>query len=632
MAYYIMGTAGHIDHGKSTFIRALTGIETDRLPEEKARGMSIDLGFAHKILPSGSIVGIIDVPGHERFLRNMLAGVSGLDVIMLVVDPNEGIKPQTIEHTDILNLLSIKGGMVVLTKADLADRKTLEMRSAELREFLAGTFLEGAPIIPLSSTTGEGINELVAHLDRLLPTIPQRDITREYRLPVDRIFSKQGFGTIVAGSLLSGTIRKGDRVMLMPAEIECKIRGLQAYNREVEQAFAGQRVAMNLSGTERREIRRGFEICPSGFLKPTSLIDGKMKVIPHSPQPLRNNAPVRAYIGTGEFLAKVKILDADEIVQDSEGFVQIHLNEPCVAMRGDRFILRNASALFTLGGGVIVDPYPSRHKRGKEEVIQILKKKESTDIDDVVLSHFFGNPQAVFSAGTLAQKLQISEETVREILENLHHHGDLHFLQSKSCYLLEADYAKMKEALLESLARLQQSEPSRVGWRKEEIEKLAGNPRKETADRILEDLALGGLLKSREGLLSPTDHVPFLTGKLEELHGKIRKELKDRGFTPDFRPDLIKKLSIDEKTFKVVEDFMVSIGELRKVAPEFLLLEESLDQARTDIARFIGAHGGINPAQARDLLKSTRKYIIPLLEYLDMSHFTRREGDNRVLA
>jgi selenocysteine-specific elongation factor len=632
MAYYIMGTAGHIDHGKSTLIRALTGIETDRLPEEKARGMSIDLGFAHKTLPSGNVIGIIDVPGHERFLRNMLAGVSGLDIIILVVDPNEGIKPQTIEHTDILDLLSIKGGMVVLTKADCTEKKAREMRTAELREFLRGTFLEHSAILPVSSLSGEGLDELLGHLDGLLSKIPERDITREYRLPIDRIFTKQGFGTIVAGSLLSGSIHKGDKVMLMPAGIECKIRGLQAYNKEVERAYAGQRVAINLSGMERKEVKRGFEICPSGFLKPTSLLDGKFKTIPRSPQPLRNNASVRVYMGTGEFLAKVRILAADEIVPGTEGFIQMLIDEPCVAMRGDHFIVRNSSALFTLGGGVIVDPYPSRHKRGKEEIIEILKKKESTRDSDVVLSHFFQDPSTTLSAGTLSRQLQIPEEQLRDILDDLHHKGDLHFLKAKSCYLLEADYERIRETLLSSLAALEGREPSRAGWRKEEIGKAAGNLKKETTERIIDELLAEGLLKTKEGLFSRKEHTPVLAGRFQDIHIKLMRELKEKNFAPDFRSDLQKKLSVDEKTFKAVEDFMVSTGELRKISPEFLLMDESFENACKAISNFIASHGGINPAQARDLLKTTRKYVIPLLEYMDQVHFTRREGDNRVRA
>lgn len=631
MAFYIMGTAGHIDHGKTTLIKLLSGIETDRLPEEKDRGMSIDLGYAYVRLPSGNIAGIVDVPGHERFLRNMLAGVSGLDFIVLVVSAAEGIKPQTVEHTEILDLLEIKGGIVALNKVDLVDRKELEKRLAETKDFVAGTFLRDAPILEVSSLTGEGRDRLIENIDALLKTIPPRETEKEFRMPVDRIFSKQGFGTVVAGSLLSGKIKKGDRVSLMPVGIECKVRTIGVYNSEVSLALAGQRVALNLSGIDRKDVRRGYELCSPGYLRPTSLVDGKLKVLSESPRPVRNNVPVRVYIGTGEYMGKIKILEKDEIAPADEGFVQLAIAEPCVCMRGDHFIIRNSSALFTLGGGIIVDPYPTRHRRGREDVIEVLKKKESTDFSEVLMGQFISEPETTFTAAALAQRVQISESEICSALDLLSAAGEIHHLALKNCYARQSDYERIRDGILSSLEKMQKGSPWKQGWKREEIFKFTGFSRKEIFERIIEELLAAALLKSESGVLSTKDHRAALEERYEIIRKKFEKMLQDMGFSPDFRADLVKKLSVDEKSFKVVEDFMINSGELKKISHEFLLLSSSLEKAKKLIADHISSHGGIGPAEARDLLKTSRKYVIPLLEFMDQIRFTKRTGDRRIL-
>jgi len=632
MANYIMGTAGHIDHGKSTLIRSLTGIETDRLPEEKARGMSIDLGFAHMTLPSGHVLGIVDVPGHERFLRNMLTGVGGIDISMLVVDAVEGVKPQTVEHTDILNLLAIKGGLVALNKVDLIDRKDFVDKKSAVESFLRGTFLEGAQVMGISALTGEGKAELLSAIDALLEKIPPREVSGEYRLPIDRIFVKQGFGTIVAGSLLSGTIRKGDRVVLMPQGLECKIRALQVYNREASVASAGERVALNLSGLDRREVKRGNELCPPGVFTPTAQFDGKISVLINTPHPLRNNMPVRIYLGTGEYLGKMKLLEGSEIAQGNEGFVQVLLDESCVCRRGDRFIVRNSSALFTIGGGIVLDPYPERHRKGKEQVVKILEKRDSSDLEEVVMSHFLSTRGAVFSSADLAKRLQIQEASFKDALERLVSKGVLLSLPVKGVFFQREAFEEAKREILSTLERLEKAAPSKAGWKRDEIVKAAKAGGKEMLERAIEDLADEKALRIKgAGLIVRAAYKPVLEGKLADLQGRLVSLLRESEFSPDFRSDLIKKLGSDDQSFRLVEQYMTEAGDLIRITPEFLILQHSVERARDLISQHLKSQGTINPSQARDILRASRKYIIPILEYFDQIHFTRRVGDVRVL-
>lgn len=632
MANYVMGTAGHIDHGKSSLIRALTGIETDRLPEEKARGMSIDLGFAYMTLPSGHVLGIVDVPGHERFLRNMLTGIGGIDIAMLVVDAVEGIKPQTVEHTDILNLLAIKGGLVALNKIDLIDRKDFAEKKESIESFLSGTFLEGSPVNGVSALTGEGKKELVSAIDTLLATIPPRDPHSEYRLPIDRIFIKQGFGTIVAGSLLSGTIRKGDRVVLMPQGTECKVRALQVYNREASSASAGQRVALNLSGLDRREIKRGNEICPPDVFTPTKLYDGKINVLLNTPHPLRNNMPVRIYLGTGEYLGKMRLLEGSEIAPGNDGFVQVLLEESCVCRRGDRFIVRNSSALYTIGGGVVLDPYPERHRKGKDQVIKILEKRDSGDLEEVVMSHFLSEKGALFSSGDLAKRVQIPDSSLREVLDSLVHKGILISQSGKGVFFHRTAFEEAKSVMTSTLEKLEKAAPSRAGWKKDEIVKASGIEKKEIMERVIDSFIDEKLLRVKGGgLLARSDYRPVLEGKLEALHIRLLNMLRENEFSPEFRTDMIKKLSTDDQSFKLIEEYMIETGELCRITPEFLMLRSSVEHARELISRHFESQNTINPSQTRDILKTSRKYIIPILEYFDQIHFTRRVGDVRVL-
>ena len=365
MKQVVMGTAGHIDHGKTQLIKTLTGIDTDRLKEEKERGITIDLGFAHLTYEDGTEVGVIDVPGHERFVRNMLAGVGGIDLVMLVIAADEGVMPQTREHLAICQLLRVKEGLVALTKADLVDEDWLELVSEDTREFLKGTFLEGKPIVPVSAKTGQGIDELKRVLQALVARVPPKQLEGKFRLPVDRVFTIRGFGTVVTGTLFSGTIRVEDRIEIYPKGIEAKIRGLQVHNASVPEAVAGQRTAINLQGIDKVELERGDVLGHPGEFAPTFMLDAVLQHLSDAPRPLRHRARVRLHVGTSEIMGRVILLDRDELAPGEEAYVQLRLEEPAIVLPRDRFVIRSYSPVQTIGGGMLLDAQPAKHRRGE---------------------------------------------------------------------------------------------------------------------------------------------------------------------------------------------------------------------------------------------------------------------------
>ena len=364
MKQVVMGTAGHIDHGKTQLIKTLTGIDTDRLKEEKERGITIDLGFAHLTYEDGTEVGVIDVPGHERFVRNMLAGVGGIDLVMLVIAADEGVMPQTREHLAICQMLQVKEGLVALTKADLVDEDWLELVSEDTREFLKGTFLEGKPIVPVSAKTGQGLDELKRVLQGLVARVPPKQLQGKFRLPVDRVFTIRGFGTVVTGTLFSGTIRVEDRIEIYPKGIEAKIRGVQVHNASVPEAVAGQRTAINLQGIDKVEVERGDVLGHAGEFAPTFMLDAVLQHLSDAPRPLRHRARVRLHVGTSEIMGRVILLDRDELAPGEEAYVQLRLEEPAIVLPRDRFVIRSYSPVQTIGGGMVLDAQPAKHRRG----------------------------------------------------------------------------------------------------------------------------------------------------------------------------------------------------------------------------------------------------------------------------
>lgn len=437
MKHVIIGTAGHIDHGKTTLIKALTGRNTDRLEEEQRRGITIDLGFTYFDLPGGGRAGIVDVPGHEKFINNMVAGVVGMDLVLLVIAADEGIMPQTREHLDILSLLGIKKSIIVLNKCDLVDEDWIELVEEEIREELAGSFMEQAPLVKVSAATGAGIQELVQVIDNMArEEVEEKDINTIPRLPIDRVFSLPGFGTIVTGTLVSGIISKEDVLEIYPLGKECKIRNIQVHGEDRKECLAGQRVAINLSNIKKSEVKRGCVLAPIDRMKITDLLDVKLEILKSSMRVLTNHARLHLFTGTSEILCRAVLLDKEELGPGESGFVQLRLEEKIAVRRGDRFVVRFYSPMETIGGGVVLEPNPKIKRRFREDAIEELKRKESGSITDIVEMHVKEHGDSLITLAELAKLTALSIEEIEKASKDLKEEGlILEFGLRKDTYL-----------------------------------------------------------------------------------------------------------------------------------------------------------------------------------------------------
>lgn len=628
--HYILGTAGHVDHGKTALLKALTGIDTDRLPEEKARGLSIDLGFAHLSLPGGIQAGIVDVPGHERFLKNMLAGVGGYDLAMLVVDSQEGVMPQTREHVEILDLLRTRAGVVVLTKVDLAEPEFLDLVQEELREYLAGTFLQAAPIVRVSALTGAGLDDLKAVLARELGRLPSRDAEAPFRLPVDRVFLKPGFGTVVTGSLWSGRLRKGDRVAIMPQGLEGRVRGVQVHGSSEEEAVAGQRVAVNLAGVEPGSLHRGMVLAPPGLLVPTHRVDVRLEALPDLPRAVKHRQRVRFYAGTAEGLGRLQLLEAGEIASGAAGLAQVVLEDPVVLLRRDRFILRNSSAQFTLGGGEVLDPVAPRHRRNDPQLLATLRRRETGGAGQAVLAALERAAGGARTLGALAQELQVPPAKAESLVEELVQAGEVVRLGKHLAPAGKAQALRLRITAV--LERLQEAAPWKVGWRKEELLRLLGSDSPRLAEEILADSCRRGEVVDRGGMLALRSHEARLDEQQAAVLARVEEVLRQGGFSPPDWPDVPFLAEVEPRLWKVLEAFLLETGRAVRVAPNIVYLETVLEQARGRLGEALREEGPLTASRAREVLETSRKFIIPLLEYFDQTHFTRRAGDVRHLG
>ncbi len=620
--FFIVGTAGHVDHGKSSLIRALTGIETDRLPEEQARGLSIDLGFAHLALPGDVVAGIVDVPGHQRFLKNMLAGVGGYDLGLLVVDAQEGVMPQTREHVEILELLRTPRGLVVLTKADLVDGEFLELVRDDLKDYLKGTFLQDAPVVACSSKTGQGLDELKLQLARLLGRSPVRDRQAQVRLPIDRAFLKSGFGTVVTGSLWSGTLRKGDRLTLWPGGDEVKVRGLQSHGAECDEAYAGQRLAVNLSGVEPGSVKRGMLLASPGWLTPTLRLDVRLHLPARLPRALRHRTRVRAYQGTAEAFGRVLLLEGDEAPAESTPLAQLELEQPLMVVSGDRFILRDFTASYTIGGGEVLEPLARPHRRKDESVIEALTRKESGGMQQRILAELSQQR----SSAQLASQLQCSIQELDGELQAMADSGLAVKLARgwASGSLVE----ELTEQLVGILARLQSEASWRGGWKKEELLKLLNADQPRLAEDVLAHLIGLGQIVESQRLLHLPGYRPSLPLPLEPARCRVVETLREAGFSPPDWEPLGASLQLTPGQWKMLSSYLVESAEVVKVGAQFGYLPETLEQARQRLA---GIPSPFTASQAREALETTRKFLIPLLEFFDQSGVTVRQGELRRL-
>lgn len=629
MKNIIVGTAGHIDHGKTTLIKALTGRNTDRWEEEQRRGITIDLGFTYFDLKNGDRVGIIDVPGHEKFINNMVAGVVGMDLVLLVVAADEGIMPQTREHMDILGLLGIKKSILVINKCDLVDEEWLELVEEEIQEELEGTFLEGAPVVKVSAATGQGLDELTDTIQQLMSDeVVAKDTQTIPRLPIDRAFTLSGFGTIITGTLISGTITREDVLEMYPIGKECKIRNIQVHGQNQDKCYAGQRVAINLSNVKKKEIRRGCVLAPKNSMKNTDLLDVKLKVLEDSMRILTNHERLHLYTGTSEILCRAVLLDKEQIGPGEEGLVQLRLEEEIAVKRGDRFVVRFYSPMETIGGGIVLEPNPVRKKRFDAQAIEELKKKESGSLGDVMELQIKEHGDTMITLAELAKVMAHSIDELKEYLEELEESGTIFvFPMKKDTYLWHRDSEfAVRQKIEETLQKYHSEHPYRYGMKKAEIHNTFLKKIKPNIfDAYIERMTGENVYGRREEYLSlpgyevPKDAMYLQTEKL------IEDTFEKAGY--DFvRFSEIDFGKIPRQTAEDVVLMMIDEGKVLRINEEMFTMKHLMDEAKEKIQNHLKEENLITIAQVRDMFSTSRKSAKPILEYMDSIKVTKKTG------
>jgi selenocysteine-specific elongation factor len=632
----VVGTAGHIDHGKSTLVKTLTGIDPDRLKEEQERGLTIDIGFARFDLPDGRTVGIVDVPGHERFVKNMVAGATGVDVVVLVVAADDGIMPQTREHLDILTLLGIEHGLVAVTKIDMVDAELLEIVLMELQDLLRGTFLEKAPVCPLSSLTKKGFPEFQAALGKVVTGVKPRDASGAFRMPIQRVFSSKGHGTILTGIPVSGSVRAGDAIEVLPPGLEGKIRGIQAYGREVDRARAGHSTALNVTDIDYKDAVRGMAVCAPGVFSSERFLEARLQLLPRRRKPLKDRTTLRVHLGTTEVLGELVLLEAKELLPGANGLCQLRLVEPVVFAPGDRFIARLHSPLETVGGGVILGASKHRLKAGKAFVIERLSEKEAAleDKDEGLLGALdeATKPQRAEALGKLVQR---PREEIEAALAKLAAAGRVIEVGGGKGGLAWVSAMRWEgaRAKVVSFLRIAHSKKKlRLFFPRTELRSGSG------IDDTLLDAALRSLEAEKRVVLSGrtavrlAEHEVVLKGEDAAIAQDLLGLYEERGFVTPTREEAFDVLGVEDEDRAVeVWNHLLEKGDLVQVQPDIIFYRGHYEAAKKKIVETIEKTGFLNSGSFKDEIKATRKFAIPLLEHFDEIGLTARQGEGRVL-
>lgn len=635
MRQVILGTAGHIDHGKTSLIKALTGIDTDRLKEEKERGITIELGFAHFTLPNGTRLGIVDVPGHERFVHHMVAGATGMDIVALVIAADEGVMPQTREHLDICKILQIPRGLIVLTKIDLIeDPAWLELVEEDIRDVVKGTFLENAPIVRVSSKTGEGMNELIERLSEIAGTVPERNKAGPFRLPIDRVFTIKGFGTIVTGTSSSGMVHVGDPLVVYPSGHTTKARSIQVHGEAVEEAGPGQRVAINLQGLEKNEVQRGDVVATPESLIPSKTIDVYAELLPNSPYSLKHGASIRFHVGTSEYIGKAFMLEDPEVTPGRKFFAQIHLDNPAPVIRGDRFVIRHYSPVVTIGGGIILDPLPKRHRRRtRQEAASVLKFLLKADEKESIIKHVENSKERGISFKELQVKTGIYGDRLESILNRL---GDeeiiFNFDRDLRIYISRESFGEIGKAILDRLEAYHRDHPLKQGMPKELLfSQLSKSYPQKVMIFVLDHLIRKGKIVTKQELIALSTHSVSLDDKAKKVVSDIEKIYLSSGSQPPSFKEVIPKLTVTADLAEELFSWMIDESILVRVKEDLVFHSKVIEDIKNRLVTFLKTHGEISPTQFKELAATTRKYAIPLLEYFDREKITLRVGDSRRL-
>lgn len=625
----IIGTAGHIDHGKTLLIKMLTGVDTDRLKEEKKRGISIELGFASLALPSGRRCGVVDVPGHERFIRNMLAGAGGIDLILFVVAADEGIMPQTREHMDILELLGVERGVIALTKVDLVDPEWLELVKGEVRAFVDGTLLKGAPIVPISSMTGQGRDELLGQMDGILEQHEAEPRGRFGRLPVDRVFVMEGFGTVVTGTLWSGRLHEGDHVRVLPRTQTTRIKALEVHNERVPEASPGQRVAVCLHNVSTEQVGRGDWLVLENELEPVVSLGARVRALADLPKPIANRMRIRFYLGASEVMGRVVLLDTEELAAGKSALAEIQLEEPVVAERGDRFVLRSFSPMRTLGGGKVLDVSGAKRRRHRAEDLGALRVAEEGSLDDRVHARVRAKQGLGLLEAELTQQLGQPPTEIRAAIEALLREGRV-IRAGKSRLVTKEAFEEAGETIEKAVLAAERSHPLRFGPQKSEVKsRNEATVHPELAEAWIQAELAAGRLFARGDRLRRSSAELSLTAAHAALRDRILADLDGRGFSGPTLKELAEAFPQEPELQELLQH-LLGEGTLMKFGSEILLPASRLAEMRRRLRSYFASNEEMTVANLKDVLAVSRKQGVPFLEQMDRLGWTVRRGDVRV--
>jgi selenocysteine-specific elongation factor len=614
-------------------VKALTGTDTDRLKEEKLRGITIELGFASLDLPSGQHIGIVDVPGHEKFVKNMVAGATGIDIVAMIIAADEGVMPQTREHMEICSLLKIKHGLIVLTKVDLVDEEWLELVKEDIRAFIKESFLDGAPIVPVSASTGRGIPDLIETLEALSRDIPERISTGLFRLPVDRVFSMKGFGTVITGTLSSGQVSVDETIMIYPSRATSKVRGIQVHNESLQTAYAGMRTAINFQGLDKASVNRGDLLSSPDALKPSYLLDASISYLKSNAKPAKNRTRVRFHTGTVEIMGNLILLDQETLKPGENGFIQLRLDAPVTCVKNDRFVLRSFSPVRTIGGGEILNPLPPKHKRFKPEVIEGLEILTADEPDKTV--SFFAS-HAGFSGVSFADlkiMTNLPEKRLNLSLQGLMTSRTLLQIDKEARIFLHKDNLDELTALVrEHLSKYHKTNPLKGAMPRAEL--LSKLP-KDVSTKLF-NLMLNQMVKEQE-VVQEEDSVRLFAHKVAlqveeaDVKRKIEQTYLKEGLSPPFFREMVKTLDMDQKAAMNVLMLLINEGRIVRTKDDLYFHVDHIERLKEQVTAFLLEKGELSTAAFKDIVNVSRKYIIPLIEYLDSIHLTIRVGDMRQL-
>jgi selenocysteine-specific elongation factor len=631
---FIIGTAGHIDHGKSELVKALTGIDTDRLKEEKERGISIELGFADISLPGGITAGVVDVPGHEHFVKNMLAGATGFDLVLLVVAADDGVMPQTTEHLAIVDLLGIEHGVVVITKADLVDEDMLELVKEDVGDAISGTALEDAEIVVTSSRSGRGLDELRQAILAVAGRVRPRESEGPFRLPVDRIFTLKGIGTVVTGTLWEGCVADGDEAIIQPGGRKVRVRNIQVHGEDVERAYAGQRVALNLPGISTDEIERGDVIGTPGYLHTTLMADGLLHLTGSAPRSLKNRMRVRFHHGTREVMARVVLLGGREELHPGESdYVQFRLEKPVMALYGDRYILRSYSPITTIGGGKVLDSHPKKHRHHQPAIMESLEKRERGVPQELVLL-VLEDRGLPLSRRELLSSTEIREAEFDTALAGLLSRGDVVKTSGdgEPLYTTPSLLASLFERMVSLVTEMHDANPLKSGIEKEALrQRMDAGLGTDVFESLLRSAVSAGKLEVEAGRVRAAGKGRSLSEEEETKKEELLSAIREGEFCPPLFKEMVESSGMDRNKLRDLLGILLEEREIEQVNTDYFLARGKIAEAEERIRSFLSAGGKLGVADVREMLGASRKYAIPLLEYFDRNRVTRRDGDHRIL-